>query len=311
MEDPGISVSVIIPSYNEVETISPCLSSLSLQTGLDTDIRVEIIVVDSSTDGTDALIKQKFPSIKLYHSEQKMYPGDARNYGVRHSNGEILAFLDADCRVEETWIRQVLDAYQVTQCPVLGGAIANGNPESYVGWGYYFSSFSQWMPRHRHEPFEIADLPSTFLACKRSVFEQCGPFLEGTLCQDTVFMWNVMDAGYKACFVPEIQIFHTNIDDFYGVVRRKVKHGKTFARLRVSEKQFSIFKQLLFAVGSLILPFLITYRRTKDIVLAQKYWGQFIVAMPMTLISIFCWSLGELLGYAEFKNDTRLHKASS
>jgi hypothetical protein len=31
--------------------------------------------------------------------------------------------------------------------PLIGGAIDNGNPDSYVGWGQYFSEFSRWMPR--------------------------------------------------------------------------------------------------------------------------------------------------------------------
>ena len=112
-------------------------------------------------------------------------------------------------------------------------------------------------------------------------------------------MWKLKDAGYKAWFVPSIQVFHTNIEDFYDLVKRKIRHGKTFAQLRVSENKFSSLKQFIYSIGSLTLPFLITYRRIKDVLNSKTYQVQFIISFPVTLAGIICWSLGEFLGYAK------------
>ncbi|WP_013325567.1 glycosyltransferase [Gloeothece verrucosa] len=286
-------VSVIIPSYNSSKTIVKCLTALEAQVDCH---RFEIIVVDSSNDATEMLIEERFPNIKLYHFDQKMYPGDARNYGVINSQGNILIFLDADCFVKPTWLKQIIEAHGQTDHPVVGGAIANGNPESYVGWGYYFSGFSQWMPQSHS--FARTDIPTGCLSCKRWAFEKYGPFLEGGLCEDTLFTWKLADAGYQALFVPKIQVFHINIKDFGDLIKRKFKHGQNFAQLRVLEKNFSPIKQIIYAGGSFLLPFLITYRRSKDVIKSGTYIYQFILTLPVTLVGILCWSLGEFFGYA-------------
>ena len=289
-----VAVSIIIASYNSIKTIAKCLTSLEAQ---DTRDVFEIIVVDSSTDGTDSLVKQQFPSVSLYHFDTRMYPGDARNYGVVRSKGSVLAFIDSDCWVESTWVAQIIETHGKTEYPVVGGAIANGNPDSYIGWGYYFSGLSQWMPQP--QAFERTDIPTGCLSCKRWAFEQYGPFLEGSLCEDTLFTWKLADAGHLALFVPTIKVFHINIDNLGNLIRRKLIHGKTFAMLRVSKRNFSVSKQIIYAVGSLILPLLILYRRTKDVFNAKTYWVEYIQALPVTFIGILCWSIGEFLGYSE------------
>ncbi len=288
-----IIVSVIIASYNASKTISQCLLSLGAQ---DDYKDFEIIVVDSSTDGTESLIEKQFPTVDLYHFSVRMYPGDARNYGVTCAKGRILAFLDADCWVESGWISQIVEAHCETAHPVVGGAIANGNPDSYIGWGYYFSGLSQWMPQSKS--FERTDIPTGCLSCKRWAFEQCGPFLEGSLCEDTLFTWKLADAGYKALFVPSIQVFHINIEDLGDLIRRKLIHGKTFAQLRVLEKDFPTWAQILYAMASPILPFLIIYRRIQDVLRSPVYGRQFILTFPITAIGVLCWSIGEFIGYA-------------
>jgi GT2 family glycosyltransferase len=175
-----------------------------------------------------------------------------------------------------------------------------------VGWGYYFSGFSQWMPQL--QSFERTDIPTGCLSCKRWAFEKYGPFLEGSLCEDTLFTWKLADAGYQALFVPAIQVFHINIGNLGDLIKRKFSHGKTFAQLRVLEQKFSHLAQVIYALGSSIMPFLITYRRTKDVLKSGSYRYQFILTFPVTLLGIICWSLGEFFGYTEIGKSLKLSK---
>lgn len=286
-------ISVIIPAYNEAATISSCLTALMAQTGCSP---FEMIVVDSSCDGTAELVRQRFPCVQLYHFDQKLYPGDARNYGASLAKGKILAFLDADCWVEPNWVSQIVAAHAENSHPVVGGAIANGNPNSYVGWGYYLSSFSQWMPQAHS--FERTDIPTGCLSCKRWAFEQYGPFLEGSLCEDTYFNWVLEAAGYQALFVPTIRVFHTNIETLGHLIDRKLRHGNTFAHLRIAQAHFSYSKQWMYALGSLALPLVLTVRRARDVFKAKVHRLQFIWALPVIFIGVCCWSLGEFLAYS-------------
>jgi glycosyltransferase involved in cell wall biosynthesis len=69
---------------------------------------VEVIVVDDgSTDNTVSELTQRFGStIHLLRQPHRGGSGAARNAGVRHANGELLAFLDSD----DLWLPGKLDA---------------------------------------------------------------------------------------------------------------------------------------------------------------------------------------------------------
>ncbi len=85
-------ISVVIPCYNSRRFILHTLSSVFSQKGID----MEVIVVDNgSSDGTIEEVKRHFPSVALLHQS---IPGAsaARNMGLFHSQGEYVAFLDAD-----------------------------------------------------------------------------------------------------------------------------------------------------------------------------------------------------------------------
>ena len=138
-------LSVIIASYNSRGTIGACLKSLESQASPES---FEIILVDSSTDGTPEYVEQDFPVVKIIRFPERKFCGDARNIGITKANGEVVAFIDADCLAGPSWVEEILRAHDSSDLAI-GGAIANGNPESYVGWAAYFTEFSKWMPGTR------------------------------------------------------------------------------------------------------------------------------------------------------------------
>lgn len=100
-------VSVIIVSRNSKKTIRRCLESILKQTYRDT----EMVVVDSSDDGTEKIIedyqkKSRFP-FNIIHQEP-LGVGVARNTGIENSNGEVLVFVDADCWIDEDFVEKVV-----------------------------------------------------------------------------------------------------------------------------------------------------------------------------------------------------------
>ena len=62
-------VSVVMASYNARATIARSLQAL---TALATDVRFEIVVVDSSTDGTAELVAADFPAVRLVSAERRL-----------------------------------------------------------------------------------------------------------------------------------------------------------------------------------------------------------------------------------------------
>ncbi|MDB9372525.1 glycosyltransferase [Nodularia sphaerocarpa] len=296
-----IKVSVIIPSYNSSQTIERCLTSLEQQ---ETSEKFEVIVVDSSTDNTKVIIEAKFPHVNLYCFSDRKYAGVARNFGVSKSSGDIIVFTDADCFVESNWINQIIAAHQKTDMPVIGGSIANGNPESYIGWAYYFSSFNRFLPRPG--VYKYTDLATGCLTIKKWIFEKYGYFSEDKFAEDTLFCWQMAEAGYPLLFMPDIKVYHINLENWQEFILKKIQHGKAFAQVRVRKYNFSTGKHLVYILGSPLLPLLLIYRCTKEVLKAPIYWKYFSQVLPLICLGLLAWSWGEFLGY--FKKNQSLLK---
>lgn len=90
-----LSVSIIIPAFNEANTIGLCLESLRKQT----DLPLEILVVDDgSTDATVRGVKQfgqGYKRVRLL-TQAHLGPAVARNMAAKQTRGKILVFVDAD-----------------------------------------------------------------------------------------------------------------------------------------------------------------------------------------------------------------------
>ena len=87
-------VSVIIPAYNSAKYISKAIDSVLAQ-----DISKEIIIVnDCSTDNLAEVIAPYVngEDVICINNEKNIGAAESRNVGVSASNGEYIAFLDAD-----------------------------------------------------------------------------------------------------------------------------------------------------------------------------------------------------------------------
>lgn len=95
-----IKLSIIIPAYNAEPYIYELFDCLNPQI---TD-EVEVMVVD---DGSKIPVEAKYPWIKL-HRKENGGVSTARNYGIEHTSGEYIAFIDADDLVADNYISSLL-----------------------------------------------------------------------------------------------------------------------------------------------------------------------------------------------------------
>lgn len=89
-------IDIIIPAYNAHKTISKALLSICMQTVND---KINVYIIDDCSDHDYKDIINKFKdriNIIEYKLDKNSGPGVARQYGLDHSNGEYIYFLDAD-----------------------------------------------------------------------------------------------------------------------------------------------------------------------------------------------------------------------
>jgi len=96
-------VSVILPTYNRCETLKRALQSVLAQTFQDIEV---IIVDDGSTDQTPEYCSSlDNPKVTCKQFEINKGGNYARNEGITHSNGELIAFIDDD----DYWMPEKLE----------------------------------------------------------------------------------------------------------------------------------------------------------------------------------------------------------
>lgn len=102
-------ISVIIPNWNGGKFLPTCLDALARQT----HPQVEVIVADNAShDGSQALIREQYPVVKLVElSENRGFTG-ACNAGIEAAQGQYIALLNNDTEVDPGWAAAVIDAFR-------------------------------------------------------------------------------------------------------------------------------------------------------------------------------------------------------
>jgi glycosyltransferase involved in cell wall biosynthesis len=87
-------VSVVIPCYRQAQYLGEAIESVLAQSYP----HLEIVVVDDGSTDNASPIAARYPGVRCIR-EQNSGVAEARNVGIRNTNGDFLVFLDADDRL--------------------------------------------------------------------------------------------------------------------------------------------------------------------------------------------------------------------
>lgn len=102
-----MQISVVIPSFNRIQTLVRAIESVLNQHSVVDEI---IIVDDGSEDDTAALVSQDYPNIKLIRQTNQGVSA-ARNTGIRQARFEWIALLDSD----DSWLPEKISVIRQAQ----------------------------------------------------------------------------------------------------------------------------------------------------------------------------------------------------
>ena len=95
-------ISIVIPVYNEADSLGACLLAISRQR----QRAFEVIVVDNNSTDETVAIAQSFNFVRLLR-EPRQGVVHARNRGFDAARGEIIGRIDADTILDADWTEQV------------------------------------------------------------------------------------------------------------------------------------------------------------------------------------------------------------
>ncbi len=226
-------VSVVIPVF-ESQELSLCLQALEEQT-YPSD-RFEVIVVDNGVAVTLEPTVASFPHVRLLHEPQ---PGSyaARNLGVAHARGALIAFTDADCVPAIDWIERGVDWLLHTPgCGLVAGHIdvlirRHGQPNA-VELHDLLTAFRQHDYASRH----YGATANVFT--RRAVFDAVGPFDAHLLSGgDRAWGQRVQASGFRVVYAPNARVGHPARARLGDLHRKKVRViGGEYALSRASRR---------------------------------------------------------------------------
>jgi glycosyltransferase involved in cell wall biosynthesis len=216
-------LSIIIAVYNDWIALDPCLRSVALQTH---GPSFEVIVVDDGSDETAPEVISQWVSCFPLTIVRQSHAGvsAARNQGIRISNGAVLLFVDADCRLQTNCLdalSSTIAHYPQHDCFQLRlvGSCLNliGRAEE-----LRLITFQQ----HMLQPDgRIRYLNTAGFAIRRvRVDIEVGVFDPVALrAEDTLLLANLIEHGELPLFVPDAVVEHAIPLSLIGCLRKDIR----------------------------------------------------------------------------------------
>ena len=218
-------ISIIITIKNESDTIKKLLDSIIVQ-----EKPFEIIIVDANSDDCTREIiedyQKKYSEIKLYIKAGSR--GTGRNYGVSKAQGEIIAFTDGGCNVDNNWLKsirqKIVEGYDI----VAGRTIDVG-------------SFREI----KRVEIEINNTditwPSCNLAYQKSLFEKISGYDERFItAEDIDLNFRAIEAGGTLAYEEKAIIYRQSAQNLRGLMKQSFWYG--YGRKQLTLKHGKLWK---------------------------------------------------------------------
>jgi glycosyltransferase involved in cell wall biosynthesis len=214
----SLRISVVIPHLNQPEMLARCLASLAAcRRRAD-----QIIVVDNGSTSLPADICARHPGVTLLQ-EASPGPGPARNLGVAKANGDVLAFIDADCLADPDWLLVAETAMADPSAAILGGdvRIAYVDPARLTMLEAYESIYAYRMDRYiAREGFT----GTGNLVVRRDVMADVGPFAGIGVAEDRDWGQRATAKGCSIRYVAGMKVYHPARLQFRELFRKWDRH---------------------------------------------------------------------------------------
>lgn len=211
-------VSVVIPNWNGLHWLRPCLEALQRQSFAD----FQLVVVDNgSTDGSAAFLREHRPDITLCALPRNVGFAAGVNAGFAAATGDYVVALNNDTVPTETWLAALVDVLDTY--PKAGSAASTmillSDPSiiDTLGDGYGWTGASYKLGSGRR----VADAPKrpfpVFGACagaaiyRRAMLDEIGVFDEAFFAymEDVDLAIRARLAGWDCVSAPDAVVLHS------------------------------------------------------------------------------------------------------
>ena len=214
-------VSVVVCAHNAAETLDDCLTSLAALTYSDVEV---IVVNDGSSDATSSIARAHTGVTVIDVPNGGL--SAARNVGLTAATGEIVAYTDADCRVDPDWLRYLVQPMLASDMVGAGGpnVVPADDP-----WVAQCVARAPGGPTHVMLDDRIAEhVPGCNMAFRRDALLAIDGFNPVYLRagDDVDICWRLHAKNLKIGFAPSALVWHHRRPSVRAYWRQQVGYGE-------------------------------------------------------------------------------------
>lgn len=251
-----VDLSVIILTLNNKKILEDCISSIILFTK---DITYEIIVVDNgSSDGSQDMVRLKYPSIKLLANKVNLGFGRANNNGIKVAQGRYALILNDDTYLAGNAFSQMVKHMDSDSNIGIAGPKLLNPDGSIQRQGSIFSSF-KWSSKYARK---VSFVIGACMFIRMSAIQKIGMFDENLFFynEDMDICKRARAAGFNIVYFPDASIYHYGGYSSKGGFKKTMlvegfRGGLYYCRKHYGIPVYQFYRILLYFFVLLALPF--------------------------------------------------------
>jgi hypothetical protein len=235
-----MDISIIIVNRNTRDLLQNCLESIYKTVH---NIGYEIIVVDNaSQDGSDAMLKEKYPQVKLIQNTENRGFGAANNQAICIMNGRYALLLNSDTVLTENAVYELYNFMENnTEAAMSCGQLLNADSSKQNSIANFPTLitlltnkpvleylFPERYPSKRYnyeKPIEVDSGIGACLLVREKAIDEIGMFDERYFFffEETDWAYRMKSAGWKIFYVPTAFIYHLQGQSIGRDVRSRIE----------------------------------------------------------------------------------------
>jgi len=236
-------LSIIIPCYNEAETIALILDKI-MDVKLLQNIEKEIIIInDCSKDDTDIIIKEYMADnpeapIQYFSHPLNLGKGSAVHTGIQHATGELTLIQDADLEYDPKEYNLLLEPILTGHADIVyGSRFMGGHPHRILFFWHTLGNKLLTFISNLFTNMNLTDAHTCYKLAKTSLFREMS-LLEKRFAFDA-------ELNVKISKIPSIRIYEVGIS-YYG---RTFAEGKKIRLRDAVRSVYCLMKYTFFSRG--------------------------------------------------------------
>jgi glycosyltransferase involved in cell wall biosynthesis len=286
-----VPLSVLVASHNASAVIRGCLSALEQQLE---PTSMEIIVADSSEDGTAEIVAGEFPRVRLIRCDAALGVPQLRTRAVAVARGEVIALLDPYSIPAPDWASAVLIAHRDRPNLVIGGLVDlhDAHRRSLAAWAVYFNEYGLFLPPAARG--EATIVPGSNVSYKRAaLFDGERPrhaeFWKTFVNEEAVRQHSPL------WLEPSIVVGLNKPIAFGDFLRTRYLHGRCYAAMRSQDESAPM--RFARAATAPAVAVVLQARWTRGIWPKRRERLRFLATLPLQFALFAMWAWGEFCGY--------------